>query len=81
MRRAPGAPGSGLPAVLPAQAVRRVVCDHCEETYEASDLVEVRQRRLRLPAKPSLGEQGQEPADFNADGFNAGRIRHCAGSP
>jgi len=50
-----------LPAALPARTVRRVVCDHCEETYEASELVEVRQRRLRLPAKPSLAARISKP--------------------
>ena len=50
MRRAPGAHGSACRPPFPARIVRRVVCDHCEETYDASELVEVRQRRLRLPA-------------------------------
>lgn len=55
-----------LPAVLPARAVRRVVCDHCEETYDASELVEVRQRRLRLPARPLLADRVSLPSALDA---------------
>jgi len=51
-----------LPAVLPLRTVRRVVCEHCENLFDASEVVEVRQglgRRLRaamsaIPAMPAL---------------------------
>ena len=48
-----------LPAVLPLRSVRRVVCDHCENLFEASNIVEVRPgrgQRLRaaMPALPAL---------------------------
>ena len=47
-----------LPATLPTRVVRRIVCDHCEAAYDASELVEVRPRTRRLkaalPAMPPL---------------------------
>jgi len=42
-----------LPRVVPARAVRRVVCDRCREPFEPRDVEEVARRafrRLRLPA-------------------------------
>ena len=37
-----------LPAVLPARTVRRIVCENCEQVYEATEVVEVRRGRMRL---------------------------------
>jgi hypothetical protein len=43
-----------LPAALPALVVRRVVCEHCEELYEARTVVEVR----AMPRLPRLSVAG-----------------------
>jgi hypothetical protein len=48
-----------LPAAVPARAVRRVVCDNCERTYETAEVVEVKRRLpgVRLP-RPDVSLPG-----------------------
>jgi hypothetical protein len=64
-----------LPAALPTRAVRRVVCDHCSETFDAVEVVEVQPERkgfglplpkislpARFPSRPAISM----PAGFDA---------------
>jgi len=37
-----------LPGALPTRAVRRVVCDHCGERFDAAEVVEVQSERKRM---------------------------------
>ncbi|MDQ3728816.1 MAG: hypothetical protein M3355_04440 [Actinomycetota bacterium] len=56
-----------LPTALPTRAVRRVVCEHCAETFDAAEVVEIQpgRKRLSFPALPAISLPARLPSRPN----------------